>query len=151
MPFFKDDELQICFPWDHSSIMTECFWLFQAHPPTSAQIVLQISKHCHFLTPPTHLFADVILEWSSWKASCLAQVHLTDCLEVETTFLTKYTTQYVLVSCTQSDLPIWMQQVTCIQKRDAAATAGDAIGELPACLPTYFIASYNSIAFQQGT
>ena len=30
-----------------------------------------------------------------------------------------------------------MQQVTCIQKRDAAAAAGDAIGELPACLPTY--------------
>jgi hypothetical protein len=29
-----------------------------------------------------------------------------------------------------------MQQVTCIQKRDAAAVAGDAIGELPACLPT---------------
>ena len=31
-----------------------------------------------------------------------------------------------------------MQQVTCIQKRDAAAAAaaGDAIGELPAYLPT---------------
>lgn len=32
-----------------------------------------------------------------------------------------------------------MQQVTCIQKRDAAAAAGDAIGELPACAPTYLL------------
>ena len=37
---------------------------FLGPPPTPAYIILQISKNHHFLTPPTHLFANVILEWS---------------------------------------------------------------------------------------
>ena len=31
-------------------------------PPTYVRIISTVN--CHFLTPPTHLFADVILEWS---------------------------------------------------------------------------------------
>ena len=36
-------------------------------PPTSLMIYITVNHNhqkCHFLTPPTHLFDDVILEWS---------------------------------------------------------------------------------------
>ena len=37
------------------------------HPPLWWFTVLLIIKNCHFLTTPTHLFDDVILEWSIIK------------------------------------------------------------------------------------
>ena len=52
-------------PQKEKGFLLDIFFLFFAHvsiwPPPPTQLV---SKHQHFFTPPTHLFADVILEWS---------------------------------------------------------------------------------------
>ena len=49
---------------DHSSITSACFWLFQAHPPTYVSINSTVNQQKLPFSDPTHLFADVILEWS---------------------------------------------------------------------------------------
>ena len=51
---------------DHSSITSACFWLFKAHPPTYVRINSTVNQQKLYLSfsDPTHLSADVILDWS---------------------------------------------------------------------------------------
>ena len=66
-------------PFKYNVIMF--FYFFRpTHPPLWWFTVMLIIKNCHFLIPPTHLFDDVILEWSLcmllWKLFVCVQPSL---------------------------------------------------------------------------
>ena len=56
--------------WGPFKYYVSMFLAFLGPPTSYVGINSTVNQqNCHFLTPPTHLFADVILEWS------LANIH----------------------------------------------------------------------------